>query len=305
MVRAFGEKVFDIIEAEPERLREVTGIGRVRAKRITDAWAEQKVIREIMVFLHSHGVGTARAVRIYKTYGVDAVQVMTENPYRLARDIRGIGFKTADAIAMKLGIEKTAMIRVRAGISHALTEAMDDGHCGLPTEELAPLAVELLEVPNELVQTALDLELAEGTVVADTVAGTPCIFLGGLYRAERAIGERFLKVADGRLPWPDIDASKALPWVEGKTGLSLAESQAEAVRLALISKAMVITGGPGVGKTTIVNAILRNPGRQGRDPAVVRADRPCRQTDDGGHRVRGHDDPPAAADQLGHRALPC
>ena len=146
MVRAFGEKVFDIIEAEPERLREVTGIGRVRAKRITDAWAEQKVIREIMVFLHSHGVGTARAVRIYKTYGVDAVQVMTENPYRLARDIRGIGFKTADAIAMKLGIEKTAIIRVRAGISHALTEAMDDGHCGLPAEELAPLAVELLEV---------------------------------------------------------------------------------------------------------------------------------------------------------------
>ena len=106
MVRAFGDKVFDIIEAEPERLREVTGIGVFRAKRITDAWAEQKIIREIMVFLHSNGVGTARAVRIYKTYGSDAVQVMTENPYRLARDIRGIGFKTADAIAMKLGIEK-------------------------------------------------------------------------------------------------------------------------------------------------------------------------------------------------------
>jgi exodeoxyribonuclease V alpha subunit len=119
LVRAFGEKVFDTIEAEPERLREVTGIGPVRAKRIADAWAEQKVVREIMVFLHEHGVGTARAVRIYKTYGADAVQVMTENPYRLARDIRGIGFKTADAIAMKLGIEKTAMIRVRAGISSA------------------------------------------------------------------------------------------------------------------------------------------------------------------------------------------
>ena len=146
MVKAFGEKVFDIIEAEPDRLREVDGIGPVRAKRITDAWAEQKIVREIMVFLHSHGVGTARAVRIFKTYGADAVQVMTENPYRLARDIRGIGFKTADAIAMKLGIEKTAMIRVRAGISYALTEAMDEGHCGLPTEELVPLAVELLEV---------------------------------------------------------------------------------------------------------------------------------------------------------------
>ena len=107
LVRAFGEKVFDIIEAEPERLREVTGIGRVRAKRITDAYAEQKVVREIMVFLHSHGVGTARAVRIFRTYGADAEEVMTENPYRLARDIRGIGFRTADSIAMKLGIEKT------------------------------------------------------------------------------------------------------------------------------------------------------------------------------------------------------
>src|SRR5208337_3804158 len=112
MVKAFGEKVFDVIEAEPDRLREVTGIGAVRAKRITDVWAEQKIVREIMVFLHSHGVGTARAVRIFKTYSADAVQVMTENPYRLARDIRGIGFKSADAIAMKLGIEKTAMIRL-------------------------------------------------------------------------------------------------------------------------------------------------------------------------------------------------
>jgi exodeoxyribonuclease V alpha subunit len=122
LITAFGEKVFDIIEAEPERLREVTGIGEVRAKRITEGWAAQKIIREIMVFLHSHGVGTARAVRIFKTYGSDAIQVMTENPYRLASDIRGIGFKTADAIAMKLGIEKTAMIRVRSGISYALAE---------------------------------------------------------------------------------------------------------------------------------------------------------------------------------------
>jgi exodeoxyribonuclease V alpha subunit len=257
MVQAFGEKVFDIIEAEPERLREVTGIGAFRAKRITDAWAEQKIIREIMVFLHSNGVGTARAVRIYKTYGSDAVQVMTENPYRLARDIRGIGFKTADVIAMKLGVEKTAMIRVRAGISYALTEAMDDGHCGLPTEELVPLAVELLEISKELVETALDLELSEGTVIAGTVGETACVFLGGLYRAEQVIAERLLRLANGKLPWLYIDADKALPWVEQKTGLSLAESQVAAIRLALISKVLVITGGPGVGKTTIVNAILR------------------------------------------------
>jgi exodeoxyribonuclease V alpha subunit len=257
MVKAFGEKVFDIIEAEPNRLREVTGIGAVRAKRITDAWAEQKVVREIMVFLHSNGVGTARAVRIYKTYGSDAVQVMTENPYRLARDIRGIGFKTADAIAMKLGIEKTAMIRVRAGISYALTEAMDEGHCGLPAQELGPLAVELLEVPKELVQTALDLELAEKTVIADTVGDTPCVFLGGLYRAEKVIAERIRRLANGALPWSFIDPDKALPWIERKTGLSLAPSQVAAIRLALLSKLLIITGGPGVGKTTIVNAILR------------------------------------------------
>jgi exodeoxyribonuclease V alpha subunit len=257
MIQAFGEKVFDIIEAEPERLREVTGIGAFRAKRITDAWAEQKIIREIMVFLHSNGVGTARAVRIYKTYGSDAVQVMTENPYRLARDIRGIGFKTADAIAMKLGIEKTAMIRVRAGISYALTEAMDDGHCGLPTGELVPLAVELLEISKELVQTALDLELSEGTVIAASVGETPCVFLGGLYRAEQVIAERLMTLACGKLPWQFVDADKALPWVEQKTGLSLAESQVAAIRLALVSKVLVITGGPGVGKTTIVNSILR------------------------------------------------
>src|SRR5437764_2347320 len=200
LLRAFGEKVFDVIEAEPDRLREVDGIGPVRAGRITAAWAEQKAVREIMVFLHSHGVGTARAVRIYKTYGGDAVQVMSENPYRLARDIRGIGFKTADEIAMKLGIEKTAMVRVRAGISYALTEAMDEGHCGLPAVELVPLAVELLEVAPELVQTALDLELADRTVIADAVGETACIFLAGLYRAEQVIAERILRLANGTLP---------------------------------------------------------------------------------------------------------
>src|SRR6185312_4891661 len=169
MIKAFGEKVFDIIEAEPDRLREVDGIGPVRARRITAAWAEQKIVREIMVFLHSHGVGTARAVRIYKTYGADAVQVMTENPYRLARDIRGIGFKTADAIAIRLGIQKTAMVRIRAGISYALTQAMDACHGALPTEELVPLAEKLVEVPQRLIRAALELELTDGTVLADRV----------------------------------------------------------------------------------------------------------------------------------------
>src|SRR6202167_2238191 len=257
LVRAFSEKVFDVIEATPDRLREVDGIGPVRAASILAAWAEQKAVREIMVFLHSHGVGTARAVRIFKTYGADAIQVMTENPYRLARDIRGIGFKSADAIAMKLGIEKTAMIRLRAGISYALTEAMDEGHCGLPTDQLIPLAEEFVEAPKELILTALELERSEGAVIADKVSDTACTFLAGLYRAEQAIAERLIRLVSGKLPWPWIDEEKAVPWIEERSGLQLADSQRAAIRLALMAKALVITGGPGVGKTTIVNSILK------------------------------------------------
>lgn len=257
LVKMFGKDVFDIIEATPERLREVAGIGPMRAAKITAAWADQKVIREIMVFLHSHGVGTARAVRIFKTYGADAVQVMSDNPYRLAKDIRGIGFRTADTIAEKLGIEKTAMVRIRAGISFALTEAMGEGHCGLPVTDLKQLAAKLLEVDGALIETALALELDERTVVADTVGDIDCIFLGGLYHAEKAIADRLRSLLKGQLPWVTIDTNKALPWIEGRTGLTLAPSQREAVSLALRSKVTVITGGPGVGKTTIVNAILR------------------------------------------------
>ena len=155
-------------------------------------WAEQKVIREIMLFLHAHGVGTSRAVRIHKTYGVDAVRVISENPYRLARDIRGIGFRTADLVAGKLGIEPTAMIRVRAGISFALTEATGEGHCGLPLAELTAQTASLIEVSPPLIETVLELELAEGNVVADMLEGERCVFLGGMCRAERPVPGRAL-----------------------------------------------------------------------------------------------------------------
>ena len=268
LVAAFGEAVFDLIEQQPDRLREVTGIGPKRAARIVAGWAEQKVIREIMLFLHSNGVGTSRAVRIYKTYGAEAVRLVSENPYRLARDIRGIGFRTADQIAAKLGIEPTAMIRVRAGISFALAEAMEQGHCGLPEAELVDLAQSLLEIPGELVRTALGLELEAGDVVADTLEGQRCVFLAGLYRAEREIAERLRHLAVGAPPWPAIDAERAIPWVEGKTGLTLAESQRAAVRLALASKVLVITGGPGVGKTTLVNSILKIVAAKGPEIAL-------------------------------------
>jgi len=256
LVRVFGEAVFELIEQEPGRLHEVTGIGPKRAGRIVAGWADQKVIREIMLFLHAHGVGTSRAVRIFKTYGQDAVQLIGENPYRLARDIRGIGFLTADKVAEKLGIEKTALIRVRAGVSHALAEAMDKGHCGLPADELSDLTAKLIEVPAALIETALALELEAGAVVADTVEGRACVFLAALHRAEQVIAARLRVLASGRLPWPAIDAGKAIPWVEGRTGLILADSQRQALGLAVTRKALVITGGPGVGKTTLVNSIL-------------------------------------------------
>jgi exodeoxyribonuclease V alpha subunit len=257
LVRAFGEAVFDVIEQEPPRLREVTGIGPKRAAGIIAGWAEQKIIREIMLFLHSNGVGTSRAVRIYKTYGADAVQLISENPYRLARDIRGIGFRTADQIAARLGIEKTALIRVRAGISYGLAEVMDEGHCGLPAKELTALTAKLLEVSAELIEEALRLELDAGAVVADDLDDRRCVFLAGLYRAEREIAEKLKALSAGSPPWPWIDTGKAIPWVEKRTKIALAESQAEAVRVALASKVLVVTGGPGVGKTTLVNSVLK------------------------------------------------
>ena len=270
LVQAFGEAVFDVVEQAPERLQaEVAGIGPKRAERIVKGWADQKAIREIMLFLHSHGVGTSRAVRIFKTYGADAVQVISENPYRLARDIRGIGFKSADQIAMRLGIEKTAMIRARAGISYALAAALDEGHCGLPTNELRALAAALLEIPAEVIDQALELELADGAVIADEVEGRPCVFLAGLYRAERGIAERLHRLLEDRPPWPAVDAERAVPWVEARAGIQLAQSQREALRLALASKVLVITGGPGVGKTTLVNAILKI--LQGKTSAIALA----------------------------------
>ena len=187
---------------------------RAQAGRCASArgWAEQKVIREIMLFLHSHGVGTSRAVRIFKTYGADAVQVITENPYRLARDIRGIGFKSADQIALRLGIEKTAMIRARAGISYALAEAMDEGHCGLPADELRRAGGGAAGDPRRGGGCgASSWSWPRARVVADTVGERACVFLAGLYRAEQGIAERLLRLADGSPPWPAIDPEQGHP----------------------------------------------------------------------------------------------
>jgi exodeoxyribonuclease V alpha subunit len=269
LVKTFGDAVFDVIEKTPERLREVEGIGQVRLKRITAGWADQKAIREIMVFLQSHGIGTSRSVRIFKTYGADAIPLVKENPYRLARDIRGIGFKTADQLAQRLGIPKESMLRARAGISYALMEAVADGHCALPEENLLTLAEELLEIGRGTLAEALALEAAEGGVVIDHIGDTTCVFLPHLRKAEDVVASIIRRQQVGTPPWPLIDQIKALPWVEAQLGVTLAPGQRDAVRLALSSKVLVITGGPGVGKTTIIRSILHILKAKGVKPLLA------------------------------------
>lgn len=258
IARTFGEATFEVIEAAPHRLTEVAGIGQTRAARIVSGWAEQKAVREIMLFLHAHGVGTARAARIFKAYGADALRVMAEDPYRLARDIHGIGFRSADAIAMRLGLEREAPQRLAAGVSYALQAAMDEGHCGLPAEDLSRRLARLLEVEPEVARLAVAVAVREAdAVIADSLETEPYVFLKGLHGAERAIAERLLDRAAGAPPWAAIDLDKALPWVEVQTGKRLSASQTQAVRLALGAKLCVVTGGPGVGKTSTLDSILR------------------------------------------------
>jgi len=256
LVQAFREEVFSVIETTPQRLLELPGIGPKRMEKVAAAWVEQKAIREIIVFLQSHGLGTARAVRIYKTYGNEAIVKVSENPYRLALDIHGIGFKTADALAAKLGIAADSMIRAQAGVRHVLQEMSGTGHCAATHQELSETAAKLLEIPQPIIESAIVAEIAEENLTPDEIGGRPCLFLTPLYRAELGVAASLSRLAPGAPPWGSIVAEKAIPWVEGKTGLTLSASQREAVRLALESKVTVITGGPGVGKTTLVNSIL-------------------------------------------------
>ncbi len=256
LVAKFGDKVFDIIEGHSVRLEEVDGIGPLRRRQIKSAWAEQKVIRDIMVFLHSHGVGTSRAVRIYKTYGNEAIETVRANPYALAQEIHGIGFKTADQIAQRLGIPPDSLLRACAGLHHVLLEATADGHCALPVELLKESARKLLLVDEPIVDQALQQTIARGEVAPETIAGVELVFLPPLQKAEEEIAARVKLVAASPPNYPPVEADKAITWVQQKTGKELAPSQQAALRQALGSRALIITGGPGVGKTTLVNAIL-------------------------------------------------
>ena len=256
LVKAFREEVFTVIETEPGKLLALPGIGKKRMERVTSAWAEQKVIREIMVFLQSHGIGTGRAVRIYKTYKEESIIKVTENPYRLALDIHGIGFKTADTLAMKLGIAPDSLIRAQAGVRHVLQEIAAEGHCAAPWDTLVEAAVKLLEITAPIIEEAVHAEVAEENLVQEDIGGKLCLFLTPLHRAETGTATGMLRLLRGKPTWGTIVAEKAIPWVEGKTGLTLSDSQRDALTLSLSSKVVVITGGPGVGKTTLVNSIL-------------------------------------------------
>ncbi len=258
LVEAFGIQVFEIIEADPDRLMELPGIGQCRRDMVIKSWQDQKIIREIIVFLQSHGVGTARAVRIYKTYGHQAIIKVRENPYRLALDIRGIGFKTADMLATRLGIGRESSMRAEAGVRHVLQENSNDGHCAMLLEKLIDTAVTLLEIPKETIVKAIESESKEGRLVAEMIDNQPAIFLASLYRFEVGVHENLKRLLSYKSPWiNDLEIDKAIPWVESKTRLNLSDTQKSAIQIALQNKVVIITGGPGVGKTTLVNSILK------------------------------------------------
>jgi exodeoxyribonuclease V alpha subunit len=257
LVDRFGEEIFQVIEERSGRLEEVEGIGPTRRRRIKDAWAEQKVIREIMVFLHSHGVSTSRAVRIYKTYGEEAIERVRSNPYTLARDISGIGFKSADQIARKVGIPADSLVRAAAGLHHVLLTASGEGHCALPMGMLMEEAVKLLGVELGLVGTALERSLGAGELVRELVGDEDLIFLPHLQRAEQELARRIRLLSEAESIYPPIDIERAIVWCQEKTGKALAPSQRAALAQALSRRVLILTGGPGVGKTTLVDTILR------------------------------------------------
>lgn len=257
LIKAFGEKVFQIIEENPEKLNNLPGIGQVRRERIIQSWKEQKVVRDIMVFLQSHGVGTARAVRIYKTYGNKAIDTVRENPYRLALDIRGIGFKTADILAQRLGIDKNSVMRAEAGVKHVLQELCDFGHTAIPKNTLIEESMKVLEIEQEMILEAILRGQADNHFVIESIEDAPFVFLTNLYRAEVGVVQeikRILKPASLFAKAFNFNDLSAI--IKNDLGFNPSLTQQQALSTALQHKITIITGGPGVGKTTLVRAII-------------------------------------------------
>jgi exodeoxyribonuclease V alpha subunit len=261
IVAVFGERTLEVIDESPGFLQEIKGIGPRRVQRIRESWKEQKDVRKIMVFLQSHGVGTARAVRIYKTYGEQAIDLVRENPYRLATDIWGVGFQSADQLAQRLGVDRSSPLRARAALRYVLQELSSEGHCGFPEAGVIEQTAALTSIVPEIVAAAVESERGQGELVRDTPPGGdqpegPWLYLKPLFLAELGVARSLRALREGPHPLPAMNLESALGWVEKKMGLTLAARQREAIRQAATQKVLVVTGGPGTGKTTIVRGIL-------------------------------------------------
>jgi exodeoxyribonuclease V alpha subunit len=258
IVSKFGMRTLEIISNDPTRLTEVEGIGRVRAQRIRGEWQSQRDIQDVMVFLQGHGVSSAYAMRIFKKYGAAALGIVRENPYRLAIDVWGIGFKTADRVAQNLGIGKDSPARAEAGVLHVLGELVDDGHVHAPEHAVLAEAEKLLEIGEDVIRPAFDRLVAAGRLVREELGDRgDCLSLRVMHEAESSCAAGVARLLAGRGKPISVDMEKALAWFEKERGLALAAQQREAIAAAVHDKLVVITGGPGVGKTTIVNAIIR------------------------------------------------
>ena len=265
IVKKFGKDTLDVIEADVEKLSAVEGIGTKRIEMIKKAWADQKEIREVMIFLQSHGVSSGYATKIFKQYGNEAIKVVTENPYRLATDIFGIGFITADKIAEKLGFAKDSELRAQAGILYVLHELSDDGHVYYPYEPLIQKCNEILQIGREVIVKAFGTIALEKMIVIEDLnedlegfqENNKAVYLAKFHLSERSIARRMKMLSKCQSSIRQIDADKAVPWVQEKLSITLADKQMEAVKCACRSKVMVLTGQPGTGKTTIINSILK------------------------------------------------
>lgn len=257
IVAAHQERTLEVLEKTPDFLLHVKGIGQKRLKRIRQSWEEQKEVRKIMLFLTEHGITSGRAVRIYRTYGHEAIAKIKANPYQLADDIRGIGFKTADELAAKLGIDRNSPFRARAAVLFSLQELAGEGHCGFPESAVVEHTTKLVEIDQQIVEAAVQTAVQDRSVIREDVDGEPWLYLASLHRAEVGLAKSVLRIASARPhPLPRIDVDKAIAWVEKRLGIQLAIGQQEAVRQACQHKMLVITGGPGVGKTTLVRSIV-------------------------------------------------
>jgi exodeoxyribonuclease V alpha subunit len=257
LISAFGEKVFEIIEQDPNKLLTIEKIGSKRVELIKNGWHQTKTVREIMVFLQSHGVSTTKAVRIYKTYGDKAIETVQKNPYQLARDINGIGFKSADIIAGHLGIEKDSLIRARAGLSYLLNEKVNNGHCAYPKDQLINETSLFLKIDSSILISALNLELKSKDLIEDTISNQLCIYPIALHRTEINLAHLIVNLSHGNIPWKSpTRIEKIIKNVNQQLKIQLAPLQAQAVKMALTNKLSIITGGPGTGKSTLTKAII-------------------------------------------------